>query len=428
MKFSRERFQNGSLRRVGRKTGPDVWEFRFRDHSKPGLPMRQMTLSTLQYPTETAARRALQAQLLGINGNESYIAQRSPTFGIVLDKFIVEERLKEIMARRPGEFVDDGLKFSTTTGYLSVIKQHLRPTWGTVQLTDIKPLAVQEWLKQIDLSRKTRQNIKAVFHRMMELAMLWGLMPAQRNPLSLVEIKGGSSRPRRKKMILTPEQFQQICERLDEPFRTMVVIAMCLGLRVSEILALKWSDFDFEEGTLMITRGTVHARIGRVKTEYSEDEMPLHPAFAEILLAWQARCPASRGGLGLSQPEYRRSLARFGSPGRHPCSGRQGTGNRATWLAHVSAQLPLDARCLRGADRRATEADASCTGEHDHEIRECLHDRKAEGARSCRADGSSCAKRRKSGSRGALPLNVGFRGVLTAYFLSPKRNLSRLDC
>jgi integrase len=302
MKFSRERFQNGSLRRVGRKTGPDVWEFRFRDHSKPGLPMRQMTLSTLQYPTETAARRALQAQLLGINGNESYIAQRSPTFGTVLDKFIVEERLEEIMARRPGEFVDDGLKFSTTTGYLSVIKQHLRPTWGTVLLTDIKPLAVQEWLKQIDLSRKTRQNIKAVFHRMMELAMLWGLMPAQRNPLSLVEIKGGSSRPRRKKMILTPEQFQEICERLDEPFRTMVVIAMCLGLRVSEILALKWVDFDFEDGTLMITRGTVHARIGRVKTEYSEDEMPLHPTFAEILLAWQARCSASQEGWVFPNP------------------------------------------------------------------------------------------------------------------------------
>jgi integrase len=61
----------------------------------------------------------------------------------------------------------------------------------------------------------------------------------------------------------TPEQFQQICEKLDEPFRTMVVIAMCLGLRVSEILALKWANFDFEDGTLMITRGTVHARIGR---------------------------------------------------------------------------------------------------------------------------------------------------------------------
>lgn len=303
MKFTRERFQNGSLRRVPRKTGPDVWEFRFRDHSKPGLPMRQMTLSTVEYPTETAARRALQEQLLSINGVDAYIAQRSPTFGTVLDKFIADERLTEIKACQPGEIVDDGLKYSTTTGYLSLIKLHLRPAWGMVQLTDIKPLAVQEWLKQKNLSRKTKQNIKAVFHRMIELAMLWGLMTAQRNPLSLVEIKGGgSNRPGRKKFIITPGQFQQICERLDEPFRTMVVIAMCLGLRVSEILALKWSDFDFEEGTLMITRGTVHARIGRVKTEYSEDEMPLHLAFAEILLSWQAMCSASKEGWVFPNP------------------------------------------------------------------------------------------------------------------------------
>ena len=153
---------------------------------------------------------------------------------------------------------------------------------------------MQEWLKQLNLSRKTKQNIKGVFHRMLELAMLWGLLSAQRNPLSVVEIKGGC-RSRRKKVIITPEQFQLICNGLEEPFRTMVVIAMCLGLRVSEILPLKWADFDFEDGTLMITRGTVHGRIGRVKTEYSEDKMPLNPAFAEILLAWRAQCPASEG-------------------------------------------------------------------------------------------------------------------------------------
>lgn len=292
MKFSRERFQNGSLRRVPRKTGPDVWEFRFRDHSKPGLPMRQITLSTVEYQTETAARRALQALLLKINGSEAYIAQRSPAFGTVLDKFITDEHLKEIKAHRPGETVDDGLKFSTTVGYLSVIKVHLRPSWSKVLLTDIKPLAVQEWLKELNLSPKTKQNIKAAFHRMLELAMLWELLPAQRNPLSLVEIKGATRR-KRKKVILTPEQFQQLCTLLEEPYLTMVIIAMCLGLRVSEILALKWIDFDFEAGTLMITRGTVHGRIGRVKTEYSEDEMPLDPAFAKILLKWKGLCPAS---------------------------------------------------------------------------------------------------------------------------------------
>jgi len=203
MKYSRERFQNGSLRRVSRKTGPDVWEFRFRDHSKPGLPMRQKTFSTVEYPTESAARRALQAFLLKTNGSEAYIAQRSPTFGTVLDKFIADERLQEIKAYRPGETVDEGLKFSTTMGYLSVIKVHLRPSWSKVLLTDIKPLAVQEWLRGLNLSRKSKQNVKAAFHRVLELAMLWELMPAQRNPLSLVEIKGGTTRPRRKKRILT---------------------------------------------------------------------------------------------------------------------------------------------------------------------------------------------------------------------------------
>jgi integrase len=77
---------------------------------------------------------------------------------------------------------------------------------------------------------------------------------------------------------------------------------MCLGLRASEILAFKSADFDFEDGTLMIMRGTVHGRIGRVKTEYSEDEVPLDPAFAEILLAWRTQCPASEGGWVFPNP------------------------------------------------------------------------------------------------------------------------------
>jgi integrase len=77
---------------------------------------------------------------------------------------------------------------------------------------------------------------------------------------------------------------------------------MCLGLRVSEILALQWSDFDFEEGILLVTRSVVHARIGRVKTVYSEDEMPLDPAFASVLLAWREVCSASVEGWVFPNP------------------------------------------------------------------------------------------------------------------------------
>lgn len=88
-----------------------------------------------------------------------------------------------------------------------------------------------------------------------------------------------------------------------------------------------------------------------MKTEYSEDEMPLHAAFAEVLLTWQAKCPASQEGWVFPNPNtggvWHASVLQGGSP----CSGRQGTRNRATWLAHFSAQLPFDAGCLWSANR-----------------------------------------------------------------------------
>jgi hypothetical protein len=46
-----------------------VSEYRYRNHAEAGSPMRQITLSTLQYPTEAKARIRLQEDLLRINGS-----------------------------------------------------------------------------------------------------------------------------------------------------------------------------------------------------------------------------------------------------------------------------------------------------------------------------------------------------------------------
>jgi len=55
----------------------------------------------------------------------------------------------------------------------------------------------------------------------------------------------------------------------------MVIVAQCLGLRVSEIVALKWGDFDFNNRVLLVQRSAVHCRVDFVKTEYSHDFVPL---------------------------------------------------------------------------------------------------------------------------------------------------------
>ena len=72
-----------------------------------------------------------------------------------------------------------------------------------------------------------------------------------------------------------------------EPARTMAVLALCTGLRCSELAALKWSDFDWVNSCLCISRAMVHGHIDDVKTEYSEASLPLDPDLAEVILGWK---------------------------------------------------------------------------------------------------------------------------------------------
>ncbi len=53
---------------------------------------------------------------------------------------------------------------------------------------------------------------------------------------------------------MTVEEFGRLLPHLPEPFRTMCIVAMCLGLRVSEVLGLQWGDFDFEKLQVIIRR------------------------------------------------------------------------------------------------------------------------------------------------------------------------------
>jgi integrase len=60
-----------------------------------------------------------------------------------------------------------------------------------------------------------------------------------RNPMELVRIEGATKREA-EPTVLTVDEFHKLLEKIDEePFRTMLLTAMCLGLRCSELLGLK---------------------------------------------------------------------------------------------------------------------------------------------------------------------------------------------
>jgi integrase len=74
---------------------------------------------------------------------------------------------------------------------------------------------------------------------------MWrGEIPTRRNPMELVTIKGATKRLLQARS-LTVEEFQKFLAHLEEPVRTIALICVCFGLRISECLALKLSDIDW---------------------------------------------------------------------------------------------------------------------------------------------------------------------------------------
>jgi integrase len=74
-----------------------------------------------------------------------------------------------------------------------------------------------------------------------------------------------------------------LLEELTEPYRTMVILAGCLGLARSEFVALKWGDINRNAGSLSIQRGIVACHVGKPKTLARRKPIPLAPDLLTVL-------------------------------------------------------------------------------------------------------------------------------------------------
>jgi integrase len=143
--------------------------------------------------------------------------------------------------------------------------------------------------------------------------MRWELISCQKNPMSLVRVKDASKRVR-ELVVPSVEEFHLILGAVPEPYRTMCIVAACLGLRVSEVLGLQWGNFHREKGQLQIRRSWVDGKVGEPKTENSKKPVPLDPALQKVLLEHRYRLPASLQG-----SEWVFASKRTGKPA-HPWS------------------------------------------------------------------------------------------------------------
>jgi integrase len=101
--------------------------------------------------------------------------------------------------------------------------------------------------------------------------------------------------PYLKQKQLSESTAQSVAGRIRGACRVMVFVAVTTGLRVSELLGLRWLDCDFEDGEIHLTRGIVRQHETAMKTEASRKPVPMEMGLADVLKTWRMEC-------GFSQP------------------------------------------------------------------------------------------------------------------------------
>ncbi len=308
---------------------------------------KSKVIGTLQdYPTKGAAWRAA----------KSLPVTQEPQTGVTtMRDLIVRYESERLPSRR-----------CTARTYRSWLHNHINPKWGSTLVTDVQPRPVELWLRELDLAPKSKSHIRNLLHVLMDFAMWSGALEIARNPIELVVVKGATKRVRQPRS-LTVEQFQKLSIQLREPFDTMAMLCVCFGLRISECLALRWSDIDWLNGKLRIERGMVEQTIDDVKTDASRKSLTIAKELLEQLKVWRQKTefaddtdwmfasPVKIGRQSYSYTGFWRELQRaadvagIGHLGTHAFRHTY-----RSWLDAVGTSIAVQQKCMRHSDIRTT--------------------------------------------------------------------------
>lgn len=189
----------------------------------------------------------------------------------LFSKMVEKYRAAHVEAEAAGRYL---LAKPTRDKYIIHLEQRIVPQWGDRRLCDINPDEVQQWLFKTCDSWHMMNDLRGIMSGIFTKAEEWGYWPeGRRNPISRVKIgEKWSVRPER---ILTEEETVKVLARLSDPNLLVLETAIATGARISEILGLKWSHVDLQNGVLRITQRNWRGDIDDPKSKTSKRPLTL---------------------------------------------------------------------------------------------------------------------------------------------------------
>lgn len=276
--MARRRYQTGCLFKRGKRR--KVWVARWREDvllegGTLDRAQRSVILGDVaELPTRRYARIRLEERLRPVNQG-TVRSEASLQFGAVAET-------------QWTALVLPTMKLSTQHGYRNVLAKHVLPYWRDWRLRDIGKLDVQQFVAekfQQKAGWQTVRNAWTLLSGILETAVEYGYLTV--NPAR--GVKFPQKALRKKPAMIAGDDFAKLLRQLSEPHRTITSLIAATGLRIGELLALRWSSLNLEVGALTVRESVFEGKFQAPKTQRALRTIPLGPHAVKALKEHRAR-------------------------------------------------------------------------------------------------------------------------------------------
>ena len=249
-----------SVRKRFKKDGSYVWEFCITIQKHPRKQYRKSGFKT-KSEAQVAEHEAIQKYKNGIN-----LTAENSTFKDLAELFLESCKNKSKSINR---------------NYQNSYKNHLQD-FSSYKLKEINSLVVERWVNSCGKTAATitecMKFCKAIFNYGIKHDIII------KNPFT--NISRPKTVPKERKRLTIDEALNllQVCKNLFPDFYVILATQIFTGLREGELLALKWSDFNFKEGKLNVRRQYTQGELKEtLKTSSSYRAIDICPTLVKIL-------------------------------------------------------------------------------------------------------------------------------------------------
>ena len=268
--------RTGSIKRSG-----STWGFVLDVGRSNG---RRQQVRKRGFRTRKDAQAALNDALAELQ-HGTFVRPRRITLEAYLDDWLAS---LVIAGRRP----------TTIAGYRQLIRVHVNPTLGHLELQQITAIDVDRFYAQLAaagspggrgaLSKSTIRKAHVLIGKALGDAERKGLL--QRNVARLASPPSASSARAPEMKVWTPEQLRTFLDFVaTDSHGSMLRLAALTGLRRAELCGLRWQDLDLDSARLVVRQAITtvdhEPSVGDVKSTRSRRVIDLDPATVNVLRA-----------------------------------------------------------------------------------------------------------------------------------------------